>query len=143
MNRLVIDASVAIKWVVEEVGTADALALLSHRSLTAPDLMVAECANILWKKVHRGELTAREAQLSAQIIARADIELYPMRALLEPATRLAIELAHPAYDFLYLALALANDWQFVTADLAFIAKVRASSPRIAQSVLALDAAAKA
>jgi len=42
----VIDASVAIKWVVSEPGTQEALALRQHR-LIAPDLLIAECANIL------------------------------------------------------------------------------------------------
>jgi predicted nucleic acid-binding protein len=50
MKRLVIDASVAVKWVVEEEGTAEALALLRASKLVAPELLVAECANILWKK---------------------------------------------------------------------------------------------
>ena len=49
MSGLVIDASVAIKWVIEEAGTKEALAL-RRQALAAPDLLVAECANILWKK---------------------------------------------------------------------------------------------
>ncbi len=50
MTTLVVDASVVIKWVIEETGTQDALALRRHR-LLAPDLLIPECANILWKKV--------------------------------------------------------------------------------------------
>jgi predicted nucleic acid-binding protein len=53
MTRLVIDASIAIKWVVQEEGTEDALALRTRAELIAPDLIIAECANILWKKVKR------------------------------------------------------------------------------------------
>ncbi len=45
---------------------------LRQQKLAAPDLLVAECANILWKKVRRGELTDLEA-----------------------VTRLAIALDHP------------------------------------------------
>jgi predicted nucleic acid-binding protein len=54
VKAFVIDASVAIKWVVRETGTQEALSLRQHR-LVAPDLLVAECANILWKKVRRKE----------------------------------------------------------------------------------------
>src|ERR1700739_2971772 len=104
MTDLVIDASVAIKWVIDELGTKEALSLLRHR-LFAPDLLVAECANILWKKVRRRELTLEEAGLASCLLQRADIELAPMRALLEPATKLAIALDHPAYECTYLALA--------------------------------------
>jgi predicted nucleic acid-binding protein len=115
LRKLVIDASIAIKWVVEEAGTREALNLRQHR-LLGPDLLVAECANILWKKTRRGELSQDEAFLAAQLLARADIEFEPMRALLEPATRIAIALDHPAYDCAYLALAAAQDCDFVTAD---------------------------
>jgi len=115
VTSLVVDASVVVKWVVTEAGTDDAVKLLKA-SLAAPDLLVAECANILWKKVQRKELTPDEALLAARLLERADIEIFPTRHLLETATRIAIELEHPAYDCIYLGLAIANDWRFVTAD---------------------------
>jgi predicted nucleic acid-binding protein len=115
MTDLVVDASVAIKWVIEEPGTREALSLRRHR-LFAPDLLVAECANILWKKTRRNELSLQEALLAARLLQRADIELAPMRAFLEPATRLAIGLDHPAYDCAYLALAESLSCDLVTAD---------------------------
>jgi predicted nucleic acid-binding protein len=116
VKTLVIDASIAIKWVVEEAGTAQALALRQGSRLIAPELLVAECTNILWKKVQRDELTKGEALLAARLLQGAEIELLPTRSSLEAATRLAIELDHPAYDCLYLALAVENDCPFVTAD---------------------------
>lgn len=121
MSLFVIDASVAIKWVIDESGTREALSLRRHR-LVAPDLLTAECANILWKKVRRGELSEEEALLAARLLARADIEFEPMRPLLEPATRLAVALDHPAYDCAYLALAAARACDFVTADEALARK---------------------
>lgn len=123
MKRLVVDASVAIKWVVEEPGTAEALALRRYR-LSAPDLLIPECANILWKKARRQEMSADEASLAARLLEHADVELTPMRRLLEPATRLAIQLDHPAYDCLYLALAQFTGCSFVTADAKFCAKLK-------------------
>ena len=47
MDRLVVDASVAIKWVVEEEGSEAAAGLLDGPGLMAPDLLMPECANIL------------------------------------------------------------------------------------------------
>jgi predicted nucleic acid-binding protein len=123
VNTLVIDASVAVKWVVEEGGTAQALALRQGAKLIAPELLVAECANILWKKVQRDEMSEEQALLAARLLQGANIELLPTRALLEAATRLAIELNHAAYDCLYLALAIANDCRFVTADDRFLRKL--------------------
>jgi predicted nucleic acid-binding protein len=134
MTDLVIDASVAIKWVIEETGTREALSLRRHR-LFAPDLLVAECANILWKKTRRNELSLQEARLAAQLLQRADIELAPMRAFLEPATRLAIALDHPAYDCVYLALAEGLSCDLVTADQRLCAKALPAGYR--SKVLAL------
>jgi len=116
VSKLVVDASIATKWVVEEDGTPAAVALLQRAKLAAPELLVAECANILWKKVRRGELLKDEAMLAARLLERADIEILPTRSLLEPATRIAVELDHPAYDCVYLALAISKGWRFVTAD---------------------------
>ena len=116
MTKLVIDASVAVKWVVTERGSQEAVRLLEASPLAAPDLLVAECANILWKKVQRKELLPTEALMAARLLERADVEIYPTRHLLEAATRIAIDLDHPAYDCVYLGLAMANNWQLVTAD---------------------------
>jgi predicted nucleic acid-binding protein len=121
VTDLVIDASVAIKWVIQEHGTPEALSLRRHR-LFAPELLVPECANVLWKKARRNELTANEAGLAARLLQRADVELAPMRALLEPATELAIAMDHPAYDCTYLALAESLSCDLVTADYKLSAK---------------------
>ncbi len=116
MSRVVVDASVAIKWVVEEHDTQGALAVLEKFSLSAPDLIISECANILWKKVRRGELVDDEAALAANLLQRADVEIVPTKSLMDVTIRLAVEIDHAAYDCVYLALALANGWSFVTAD---------------------------
>jgi predicted nucleic acid-binding protein len=135
VTRLVIDASVAIKWLVEEPGTSEAVLLRRHL-LSAPDLLTIECSNILWKKHRRKELTAEEVLLAARLLERADIELAPMRPLLEPATRLAIGLDHPAYDCAYLALAEALGCTMVTADDTLCRKL-GGSKLLAIDVIAL------
>ena len=60
--------------------------------MIAPELLVAECANILWKKVQRDELSNDEALLAARLLQAAEIEFLPTRSLLEAATETAIEL---------------------------------------------------
>ncbi len=124
MNAFVIDASIAVKWVIEEDGTTEALALRQKAKLIAPELLVAECANILWKKVERRELLKDEALLAARLLQGAEIELLPTRFLFEAATRMSIEIRHPAYDCLYLALAVEKNCQFVTADERFLRKLQ-------------------
>ena len=116
MNPVVIDASVAIKWVVDEGDSDAAVAVLGGRSLLSPDLLIAECANILWKKVRRRELTTDEAIIAARTLQQADIDILPTRHLMDTATRLAIDLNHAAYDCIYLALAMEHGCPLVTAD---------------------------
>ena len=141
MNALVIDASIAVKWVIEEDGTPEALALRQKAKLIAPELLVAECANILWKKVQRRELLKEEALLAARLLQGAEIELTPTRSLLEVATRMAIELDHPAYDCLYLALAVERQSRFVTADEPFLRKLH-QRRQMRDRVISLIAAAR-
>ncbi len=142
MSQIVVDASVAVKWVVQENGTAQALAIRQGRQLIAPDLIVAECANILWKKVTRLELTVEQASLAARLLERVDIELLPMRRLLDAATKIAIDLDHAAYDCMYLAVALETGAPLVTADDRLLRKVRQErSGRFTDSVLSLSDAA--
>jgi predicted nucleic acid-binding protein len=142
VSVLVIDASIAVKWVVEEDGTPEALAIRQKARLIAPDLLIAECANILWKKVQRRELVKQEALIAARLLQGADIELLPMRSLCETATRISIEVNHPAYDCLYLALAVEKQCRFVTADDRFLKKLTQQQSKLRSSAIALIEAAK-
>ncbi len=135
MSALCIDASVAIKWVVKEAGTQEALALRNN-ALIAPDLLTSECANILWKKVQRKELHKNEALLAARLLQGAEIELVPTRSLLEATAQLAIELAHPAYDCVYLALAMERGCRFVTADDRLLRKIAESRRKLLRDTIA-------
>ena len=56
-HDVVIDVSVALKWVIEEDGSEAARALLLEGPLVAPDLLIVECAKVLM-----GEGAARPAQ---------------------------------------------------------------------------------
>jgi predicted nucleic acid-binding protein len=142
-EALVIDASIAVKWLIEEDGTSEALALRRRAKLIAPDLLTAECANVFWKKVQRGELSQNEALLAARILQAAEIELAPTRSLLEAATRIAIELDHPAYDCLYLAVAVDRNCRFVTVDQRLLRKLRERrASRLRDRVVSLAEAAE-
>jgi predicted nucleic acid-binding protein len=137
---LVIDASVAIKWVIQEPGTAEALELRRHQ-LLAPDLLIPECANVLWKKVRRGELTETEALSAGRLLEQANVDLLLTRNLLERATKLAITLNHPAYDCIYLAFAETFGLPLVTADEFLVRRVKTSDLKI--TVIPLASATEA
>lgn len=116
METLIIDASVAVKWVVEEEGSQAAVDLRSRYRFASPELLIPECANILWRKTQRGELTPEEALLAARLLERSGVTYLSMSGLLERSTSLAIELGHPAHDCAYLAAVLQTSARFVTAD---------------------------
>ncbi len=79
MTRLVVDSSVVIKWSVPVVHSAGALRDLDpDRERVAPELLLAEESNILWKKVGRGELTRAEAEGIAADVSQADVMVHPM-----------------------------------------------------------------
>ena len=137
MTRLVIDASVAIKWAVEEIGSDQALAITSLHTFSAPELLIAECANILRKKAARNEITAEHALFATSVVARAGVLLAPTTPLMAPALEIAMSLGHPAYDCFYLATAEREAAPLVTADDRLRAKLAGS--RFA--VLSLEQAA--
>ena len=113
----VVDASVAIKWFIEENLSEEAEAILGHgESLFAPDLLLAEIGNVLWKKVIRGEIAPDQAHEIAAKIEEGVPVLYSMRLLNARALQIALDLDHPIYDCFYLACAEAVDGVLVTAD---------------------------
>jgi predicted nucleic acid-binding protein len=99
---------------------------------------MAECSNVFWKKVRRGEVTQDEAILATRLLERADIELFSMRGLVQTATSLAIDLGHPVYDCIYLALAQKRQWRFVTVDKRFLQIIGTIRPNLAEQCASLD-----
>ena len=102
----VVDASVAVKWVVPEALSEHAERVLAtDEELLAPDLLLVEAANALWKKTERGELASAEARRALDVVLSSGLVIRPSRPLLSRALVLADRLAHPVYDCVYLALA--------------------------------------
>jgi predicted nucleic acid-binding protein len=92
--------------------------------MLAPQLIYAECANIVWKKVRRGEMTASEARVASTFIDEFSIETVGMAEIVPLAIDLSLRIDHPAYDCFYLALALLEECPMVTTDESFWRKVR-------------------
>lgn len=133
---IIVDASVALKWVLQEQDSDRAIALLAREALAAPELLWVECANVLWVKARRGQIKRADAGAAYAAIDAAPISVVPGRPLAAAAQAIAFELDQPAYDCLYLAAALAQGCAFVTADEAF-AKVALAHPVYAGSVRVL------
>ena len=133
----VVDASVALKWVLDETDSALAVRLLDGRLLYAPALIDAESANALWAVSRRGTLTAEKASVALAALLAAPVTRFDLTPdLVAGAFRFATDLRHPVYDCLYLATALALGIPVMTADRRFRAAA-AQSQATAQSVFLL------
>jgi predicted nucleic acid-binding protein len=134
---IIVDASVAVKWVVSEPGSDDAVALL-RRPLGAPVLWLSEACNALWAKVMRRQLNPEEAQGQAADLADAPVTPIALPGLLPVAMRLALELEHPIYECFYLSAAVQKDTYVMTADRRFFERA-AAHPDLAERVKLLGA----
>ena len=132
-GSVVVDASLAVKWLVEEDDSDKAHAALRSwvaQDITriAPHLMPFEVANALHRRVFRGELNVGD---STRMIARlldSRLQLHQPSGLHIRALQLASHLKQSAaYDAHYLALAESFGCELWTADERFY---RVASPGI-------------
>jgi len=127
----VLDASVAVRWVVAERGSEEAAVLLARPvRWLAPRLMLTEAAGALRRKTAAAELDAAvAAQALDALVDGAEggfIHIADDEILVASALMLAIDLKHRVPDCIYLALAEREGAALATADarLAALAKSR-------------------
>lgn len=135
---MIIDASVAVKWVAEEEDSDAATAWLAE-PLGAPELWLAEAANALWAKHRRGEIDASHVRDGCRDLVAAPVSRIAIADLLASAAHMALELDHPVYDCLYLAAAQLHDTRLITADWRFVEKV-AAHPYLGRRIALLNSA---
>jgi predicted nucleic acid-binding protein len=117
VTRVVVDASVAVKWFLPEELSTEARRLLStEHELLAPDLLWAELGNVLWKKQRRREIDPATTRELLRDFSRVPLEFHPAARWADPALALAIRHGVTVYDGLYLALAAGSGCRLVTAD---------------------------
>ena len=133
---VVVDASLAFKWLVREKYADEADALVerwnSHGTrVVAPHLMPVEVSNALHRRVVRAEMSVQEGARLIQRLLSSGIELHETANLHGRSLELASLLDQgPVYDAHYLVLAEALECELWTADERFY--VAASS--VAQNV---------
>ena len=129
--KLTVDASIVIKWFVAESMSGEARVLLARRiHLQAPDLLLAEFSNAIWKKARRREIADAQPYLDELASLSELISLHPASVLIERAAHIAFTIDHPIYDCLYLACAEATDSPLITADKRLSDKVGDQLPGI-------------
>lgn len=121
MREVVVDSSVAIKWFVAEVHSAEAQRLLNDYQagtigFAAPDLLACEIGSIVWKKCQFQGLAAGDALLILNGFRALTFAVTSTFDLLDDAFRLATAHQRTVYDMTYVALSLRKSCDFVTAD---------------------------
>ena len=116
---VVLDASVALKWVLSEADSDRALRLLDAfrnkaTDLIAPDAFALECAHGLTKAERRG--AAVDAEKSWLVLMADSPRLFPSRPLITRAIEIARAARIGVYDCLYVALAEREGCDLITAD---------------------------
>jgi predicted nucleic acid-binding protein len=132
---IVVDASVAVKWLVSEQDEDAAEELLrTEAQVAGPALLRVEVTAAIARKARFGEIQVAQAEAAIElwltILGRADLDLLAESPDLPRALKLSLELNHPLQDCVYLALAERLDAPLVTADEKFAAKARRRHPRI-------------
>jgi predicted nucleic acid-binding protein len=125
VSAAILDASVAAKFFLPEEGSDLARSLEKEYELAAPDLIVSELCNLFWKRIRRGDMSVRDAQIALDRLP-SGVELIELDRLAPLAMDIAARLDHPAYDCFYLALAVRHNLPLLTADARLANRVEAT-----------------
>ena len=124
MTACVVDANVAVKWLlpaagedlIDEANRLLGLHVKHTLHLIAPDLILPEIGNVLVKAVRRGRISQADAEHSLRRFSDLDLEIVPADTLLVKALQIAATGNRSFYDSLYVALAITAKIELITAD---------------------------
>jgi predicted nucleic acid-binding protein len=138
---LVVDASVALKWVLDEPDSHLAQALAEgEEELLVPDFWLSEATNVCWLQVRKRVWTPDEAREGLALLrdllpptATGDFDLHDV------ALDIGLTVNHSTYDTLYVAFAVAMGARgVVVADGPFATNMsRHPDPALAAIVIPL------
>jgi predicted nucleic acid-binding protein len=115
--RLILDASAAIEVVLDRHKDRRFADEVQQAALVlAPDLLVAEVVNTIWKYHQFENLSLSACDRAIELALGLADSLVPAKELYREAFLLARTTRRPAYDMFYLALARREDAALLTAD---------------------------
>lgn len=120
---IVIDTSVAVKWLVAEMDSDKARVIeQSERTLCAPYLITSELTNVLLKREQAGDILAEQVGAGLPLALETIGNFVDERSLLSETLTIARRFSHSSYDCFFLACALGRG-VLVTADMKFANKI--------------------
>ena len=135
MTIYVIDTNVLVKKVIPEDGSDIAVGILEQHAkgvinLIAPDYILTECANVIWKYARRRSMSDADLSNSLRVLRNQGIPLTPQSELLEDALLFAVAAGIAVYDALFCVLARREDAELITADLPLVNRLAGSGLRV-------------
>jgi len=126
-GSLVVDASVAVKWVLPEQGSPAARALLAQDAiLLAPAFVRIEVASAVSRALRAKRISRSDCELylgeARALFASVALTLLADDALQVEAETIAMDLSHPLKDCFLIALALREGADLITADQTLFAR---------------------
>ncbi len=119
MTVCVLDASVVARWFLAPDPASQRLLNeyeAGRLSIHAPELLLEEVGNALWKAVGFGNLPAANARAAMRHLLEYELTLHPHALFIEAALALALEHRFTVYDATYVAIAVRLDLPLHTAD---------------------------
>lgn len=118
--KLVVDASVSVKWYIPEIYEQEAGKLLQGSyQLHVPELILPEFCNVIWMKVRRNEITKAEGEKIVSAFSKKRWTIHTHQKIIKSAYTGAELSGKTVYDWTYLALAISLNCEMVTADSKF------------------------
>lgn len=122
---LIVDASVAAKWFIEELGS-DRARVIADAVVSAPDLIFLEVFNAVRKRMLLGEVLPEQLDKVVPVLKGTLADVAATGGLIEEACWLSRDLSHPVYDCVYIAMARRLGMPLVTADERQLVAARAA-----------------
>ena len=135
--EVVVDASVIVKWFVEEEGSDKSLKLRDQYiegkiRIIAPELVTFEALNALYYKKLFSEDELKEI---SEALEAYSLTLYPLRGeYADKAVEIAFKNDITIYDASYIALAVIKDARMYTADRKLIRKLKPEYQKHVKSI---------
>ena len=125
MNKIILDASVGLKWFLNEVYSAEAIKLMTgirdkRLSAIVPFSFYAECANALWEKTRKEIIRFGRAHEALEEIRKIPLLGHLHEDLEDVAYDNACIYDITVYDALYISLAEIYGVPLITADVKLI-----------------------
>jgi predicted nucleic acid-binding protein len=131
--KYVLDANVALKWVLSEPEADKALRVraefeAAQLELIVPDVFPVEVAHALTRAERRRLIQVGDASFLLADITSTLIPMHDCRVILQRAVTISSQMRCGVYDCLYVALAEQENCEVLTADDKMVKRLQPNFP---------------